>query len=125
MENSIGEGIARTITDTLKETGKAESIIGKEFKLGNFSVVPVISVSMGFGTGGGNTSGDSKGSGGGGGGALKVEPVAFLVANENEIKLLSVGKGKGLEAVFESMPSLIGKTGDVIKDILSDKQKSA
>ncbi|MFP4498895.1 MAG: GerW family sporulation protein [Vulcanimicrobiota bacterium] len=76
---------------------------------------------MGFGVGGSGKGAENTGSGGGGG--LKVEPIAFLVAAGNEVNLLSVGRGKGLEAVFENMPNMIDRTGSVIRDLMKNKDK--
>lgn len=117
----FGQNLTTTITGTFKEIAKPETIIGKEFKMGEIMVVPVISVHLGFGMGGGANKGPENEAGGGGGGGIKVEPVAFLVAHGNEVNLLSVGRGKGLEAVFENMPNLIDKTGTVLKELVSKK----
>lgn len=125
MNPDFAQEIAKIITQTFKEMAKTDTVIGKEFKLGEFTVVPVIKVHMGFGTGGGNsdTREEGKSSGGGGGGGLKIEPIAFLVAYGNEVNLLNLGKGKGLEAFFESMPSLVGETGAVIKNLMKKSEK--
>jgi uncharacterized spore protein YtfJ len=119
-QQSIAENITKTITDTLKDVAKTETVIGKPFQLGDFQVVPVMKVSMGFGTGGGagDSTKEGKGSGAGGGGGINIEPLAFLVAYGNEVDLLNLGKGKGLEAIFECMPTVIGEAGQAIKGIL-------
>ncbi len=124
-----GDNIPATISEVMEKLGRTETVIGKEFKMGEFTVVPVISVCMGFGMGRG--AGDQEkgtdGSGGGGGG-IKVQPVAFLVARENEVNLLSINRGKGLETIFESMPNIINVAGKTVKEIVAtgiDKAKNA
>ena len=52
------ETMLEKITSFMKSEAKTDTVIGKEFKLGEFSCIPVIRVGMGFGTGGGE--GDDK-----------------------------------------------------------------
>jgi len=57
-------------------------------------VIPISKVSFGFGSAGGEGKRGEEGGFGGGGGGAKIEPVAFLVVSEDEVKLLpATGKG--------------------------------
>lgn len=126
MKNTMAENIAKEITDTFKSLAKTETVIGKEFKVGNILVIPVIKVSLGFGVGGGGgeevKTEDKAGAGGGGGGGMAVEPIAFLVVSGNEVHLMNVGRKSNIEAIFDSMPELVSKTANVIKDIAISKK---
>ena len=110
MELHLEELLGK-ITDFMKSEANTETVVGKEFELGEFKCVPVIKVGMGFGSGGGagTESKGKKGEGMGAGAGIGIEPIGFLVTRENEISFLQAGKTRGLAAVFEKVPDLIEK----------------
>lgn len=103
------------ITEFLKSEAKTETIIGQQFKLGEFTCVPVMSVGLGFGGGGGEGKGNAKntgegeGTGAGGGAGIGMGPVGFLVTRGNEIQFIPIRSSKGLTAAFEKLPDLFEK----------------
>ncbi len=103
------------MTEFLRSEAKTETIIGQEFKLGEFTCVPVMSLGLGFGGGGGEGKGTSKsrdageGTGAGGGAGLGMGPVGFLVTRKEEIQFIPTRSSKGLSAAFEKMPGIIEK----------------
>lgn len=100
------------ITKFLKEEAKTDTVIGKQFQLGEFSCVPVIRIGMGFGSGGGEGDSPGKkgqGKGGGAGGGIGMEPIGFLVTRGGEISFLSARTSSGLSKAFEQVPELIEK----------------
>ncbi len=100
------------ITDFIKSEAKTETVVGKQFELGEFMCVPVIKVGIGFGSGGGEgteSKSKSHGEGVGAGAGVGIEPIGFLVTKGEEISFLSTGKSKGLAAAFEKVPDLIEK----------------
>lgn len=104
---SIAEELMKTLLEQLKVIANTDTIIGEAFQAGNVSIIPVSRISMGIGVGGGGQS--QQGEGVGGGGGVKVEPIAFLVVKDQNVSLLNVGKGKGLDALYEKVPELIDK----------------
>ena len=122
MENNLVEKLTEKITDTIKQMARPESVIGKPFKMNEYIIVPAVNVHFGFGSGGSNKETPEKADSAGGGGGVKVEPSAFLVAYGNEVNLLNLGKGKGLEAVFECMPSVLKQTGEALKDLMKNNE---
>ena len=110
MEMNFEELLSK-ITDFIQSEAKTDTVIGEQFKLGEFTCVPVIKVGIGFGSGGG--TGDApktgKGRGGGAGAGMGIEPIGFLVTREDQISLMDVGKSKGLSAAFEKVPDLFEK----------------
>jgi uncharacterized spore protein YtfJ len=103
------QDLISTIVEELKSMAKTEAIVGEPIKVNGKTIIPVIKISMGFGGGGGEDTSDKKGgTGGGGGGGIKVEPVAFIVADEAEVSLLPI-KPKSLDKVVEVVPELISK----------------
>ena len=110
MQANFDEVLTR-VTDFLKSEAKTETVIGKEFKLGEFTCVPVIRVGMGmgFGSGEGGDAKSVKGEGGGGGAGFGIEPMGFLVTHGAEISFVAAKTSKGLSAAFEKMPDILEK----------------
>ncbi len=114
--NYFNETIEK-ITEFLKTEAKTETIIGKEFKLGEFSCVPIMSVGLGFGGGGGEGKGkapdkskaEGEGFGGGAAAGIGINPVGFLVSKGSEIQFISAKTNKGLSAAFEKLPDVLDK----------------
>src|SRR6185295_17930608 len=115
--NNLNEMLGK-ITEFLKSEAKTETIIGQQFKLGEFTCVPVMSLGIGFGGGGGEGKGNAKnqgegeGTGAGGGAGMGMGPVGFLVTKGNQIQFIPTRSSKGLSAVFEKVPDLIEKFMD-------------
>jgi len=114
MNNNVND-IFGKITEFLKTEAKTETIIGEQFRLGEFTCVPVMSVGMGFGGGGGEGKGNNKkagegeGTGAGAGAGLGIGPVGFLVTKGTDIQFIPTSSSKGLSAAFEKLPGLMEK----------------
>src|SRR5690349_19286808 len=112
--NNLNEMLGK-ITEFLKSEAKTETIIGQQFKLGEFTCVPVMSVGLGFGGGGGEGKGAAKnskegeGTGAGGGAGMGMGPVGFLVTKGSDIQFIPTRSSKGLSAAFEKLPDLMEK----------------
>jgi uncharacterized spore protein YtfJ len=113
---SITEELMKSLLDQLKVIATTETIVGEAFQVGDVSIIPVSRISMGIGVGGGGQSQQAEGVGGGGG--VKVEPIAFLVVKDHSVSLLNVGRGKGLDALYEKVPELIDKVVENISERL-------
>lgn len=109
------EATVKELTDFLKTEAKTETVIGQAFQLGQFNCVPVIKFGMGLGYGGGEGKGNAPGKGqgegigGGAGGGMGVEPIGFLVTNNDEISFIPTRTSRGLSAAFEKVPDLLEK----------------
>ncbi|TND01479.1 MAG: Sporulation protein YtfJ [Bacteroidetes bacterium] len=99
------------LTEFLKNEVKTETIIGKEFQLGEFRCIPVIGIGMGFGAGGGEGTQASKGSGAGvgGGAGVGMGPIGFLATRDGQIQFIPTRSSKGLAAAFEKLPDILDK----------------
>ena len=105
------EDILGKITDFMKTEANTETVVGKEFQLGEFKCVPVVKIGMGFGSAGGEGSEakDKKGEGVGAGAGMGIEPIGFLATKGDEISFIEAGRSHGLSAAFEKVPDLIEK----------------
>ncbi len=98
------EKLADTLLEKLKGISKAETIIGEPINANGTTVIPVSKVSLGFGMGQRNGKADMEGSGGG----VSLEPVAFLVISDKEVKLLPVNQETStMNKVVELIPEVI------------------
>jgi len=109
MANKITELISSIIGE-LKQIATTETIIGEATKLGDKMVVPVSRVTVGFGAGGGESETKDKeaGFGGGGGGGVRVEPVGFIVIDDDKVSFLPTKPGR-FEGLIDSIPGVIEK----------------
>ena len=103
------EEVLTQVTDFLKSETTTETVVGKEFTLGEFTCVPVIRVGLGFGYGGGEDAKQAHGGGSGAGAAVGIEPLGFLATRGAEISFIPSKSSKGLSAAFEKMPDMLEK----------------
>ena len=110
MKTNVEEMI-KGMTEFLKNEAKTETIIGKEFKLGEFNCVPVMAVGMGVGGGEGvgNTAKHTEGEGGLGGAGMGLTPIGFLVSHNSDIQFITVHGPSALNTIFEKLPDLLSK----------------
>jgi uncharacterized spore protein YtfJ len=107
------ENVAAVLLDKLKNIAQTDTVVGKPIVVEGATLVPVSRVSLGFGLGGAGSKADMGGSGGG----LSVEPIAFIVVQGQETKIVSLSKDK----------NLVSKVVDLVPDVLAlirkDKDK--
>lgn len=111
MTNNNLNELLEKFTEFLKNEAKTETVIGKEFMLGEFKCVPVIGVGFGFGAGGGEGTNPKSGAGSGvgGGAGIGMGPLGFLVSRGDQIQFIPTRQSKGLSAAFEKVPELLEK----------------
>ncbi|MDR1759236.1 MAG: sporulation protein [Fibrobacter sp.] len=102
--------LAETLLEKLRWIAQAETVIGKPIQAGSATVIPVSRVSLGFGIGGRTNKGESSASGGG----ASVDPVAFLVINGEDVRIVPIQKDN----------SIVAKVADLVPDIVSSFKKN-
>ncbi len=110
------EALLDKVSEHVKSLASTETVLGEEFKLGEFTCRPVIKVGTGFGSGvGSGTDPKSKnqGSGGGAGAGIGVVPLGFLVAKGDEISFIPSDKKTALSALFDKVPDLVDKIAEM------------
>jgi uncharacterized spore protein YtfJ len=107
LESIIGE---------LKHIADTETIVGKPVVLGRKTVVPVSRIMVGFGVGGGVEASAKKGEGfgGAGGGGVRVEPVGFIVLDDDRVSFLPSRPGK-FDELIDAIPNVLTKFKGVTK----------
>jgi uncharacterized spore protein YtfJ len=108
--NNLNETI-KSISDFLKSETKTETIIGQQFKLGEFTCIPVMSV--GIGIGGAEGEGklkqkrDGEATGTGGAGGAGITPLGFLATRGEKIEFIPTKTSRALNTAFEKIPELL------------------
>lgn len=128
-KHPINEMMASTI-QKVRELVDANTIIGEPIMAGNVTLIPVSKLSFGFGTGG--TEFGAKNPkpehtmsfGGGGGAGVKITPVAFLIVNGDNVKLLPMAAPADttLDRVVDLVPDLVDKVSSFL-DKKTDKSE--
>lgn len=123
------EGIMDSALRNIKEMVDVNTIVGSPVTCDDGTVIiPVSRVSFGFGAGGSEfgkpgvaEDGIRANFGGGSGAGVSINPVAFLVVCNGEVKMLTLGEsGSALDKVVEMIPEVITK----FKNIKPSKKSS-
>lgn len=97
------------------------------------TVIPISKVTFGFGAGGSQFSAkpsvkeeDGALFGGGSGGGVSISPVAFLIVNSEQIKLLPVKSASTTtDKLIDLVPELINKFNKIANEIIDKKAASS
>ena len=121
--NSI-QSIMATTLETIKNAIDSNTIIGNPIKADKSVIVPISKVTIGFGIGGGEYSKnsikckdvDNTNFAGGSGGAITISPVAFVVVEKGETRLISMEDNVNLvDNIMTITPKLIDKLQRIIR----------
>lgn len=127
------EGLMKTTMSSLKEMVDVNTIIGDPVQSPDgLVIIPVSKISFGFASGGtefnkDNDNNDQQSTakgfpfGGGSGAGVSVQPVGFIVAGNNHIKLLTVDEGNtALSNLFDFMTKLT----DSIQQVMNKNKQN-
>lgn len=120
MDHHPIESLMKTAMENLKEMVDVNKIVGDAVETPDGSVIiPISRVSFGFAAGGtefeqqpaGNNHNNNKQAelpfGGGSGGGVSVQPVAFLVAGQGQVRLLPVDRHAMLDRLIDIAPQVL------------------
>jgi sporulation protein YtfJ len=107
----------------IHELSDADTVIGNPITAGDgITIIPVSKVSYGFAAGGSDlpTKSEKTYFGGGSGAGITIAPLAFIVVNKSDVKMLQITEEQSTAAgAIAAIPELIGK----IKDMFGKKKK--
>jgi uncharacterized spore protein YtfJ len=110
------EGLLDKLSGHVKDLANTETILGEEFKIGEFTCRPVIKVGTGYGSGAGegdDPKGKNKGGGGGAGAAIGITPLGFLTTKGDEIFFIPSEKKTAISSLMEKVPDLVEKVAEM------------
>ncbi len=131
------QSLMETTFDTIKGSIDANTIIGDPIQTDNTVVVPISKVTIGFGIGGGEYSkgydkskvkekreeAEDNNFAGGSAGAISIQPVAFVVVENGQTRLMSLDNNINMvDNILAVTPKVIEKIQNLSKK--TDKNKS-
>lgn len=122
------EGLMVTAMESIKDMVDVNTIIGEPIETtNNIIIIPISKVNFGFASGGSefNTEtldGYSKKEkeeeiiyklpfGGGSGAAVSISPIAFLIVQDSNVKLLPIEHASTIDKLLDYMPDIVDKIG--------------
>lgn len=141
MEEHPIEGLMLAAMDSIRDMIEVDTIIGDTIQVQeNVNIIPISKVSFGFAAGGSEFKGESiedykrredeenisyrNPFGGGSGAGVSIKPVAFLVVQRENVKLLPVEHNCTIDRIIDYMPELCEKAEKLMdKLIKKDENK--
>lgn len=135
------EGLMLTAMNSISEMVDVNTIIGEPIEtMNNIMIIPISKVGFGFAAGGSEFKPEAineynrrdKNSeeiqyklpfGGGSGAGVSISPVAFLVVQDDNVKLISVNHSSAVDKLLDYVPDLIEKANAMLNKKMGDKEK--
>ena len=134
------EGLMATAMNSIQDMIDVNTIIGEPIEtVNNIVIIPISKVSFGFAAGGSEFKGETIDEykkvekeeqiqyrlpfGGGSGAGVTINPVAFLVIQPNNIKLMPVNHSSSIDKLLDYVPDLMDKTNNMMNRIVSNKKE--
>ena len=128
-ENPI-QGLMNTTMSSIKDMVDVNTIIGKPIETKNGVIIPLSKVTFGFASGGSEFNSETIDNynkkekeesieyklpfGGGSGAAVNISPIAFLVVQNENVKLLPVEHTSSVDKLLDYVPDVMEKANDLI-----------
>jgi len=134
------EGLMTTAMNSIKEMVDVNTIIGEPIETSNnIIIIPISKVGFGFASGGSEFKEETVDEytkkdkdeqiqyklpfGGGSGAGVSISPVAFLVIQSNNVKLLPVNHSSAIDRLLDYVPDLIEKTNIMLNKQMANKKE--
>lgn len=125
------EGLMITAMNSIQDMVDVNTIIGEPIETSNnVVIIPISKVSFGFAAGGSEFKGETVNEysrkeeeeqvqyrlpfGGGSGAGVNINPIAFLVVQSGNVKLLPVNHSSAVDKLLDYMPDAIEKVNSLI-----------
>lgn len=134
------ENLMLTAMNSIKDMIDVDTIIGEPIETSNNTVIiPISKVGFGFAAGGSEFRGETVDEytkrdkeeaiqyrlpfGGGSGAGVSISPVAFLVVQPNNVKLLPVEHCSSIDRILDYVPDLIEKANGILNKTMQNKKE--
>lgn len=122
------QGMMATAMQSIKEMVDVNTIVGTPVETKDGTVIiPISKVSFGFAAGGSDIPSkkdfkEDKNFGGGSGAGVSIQPVAFMVVAEGQIKLLPVNTSENpVDKLVDYIPDAVEKITNLVKNNKKEK----
>ena len=125
--NQLGNMMNNTM-ENIRQMVDVNTIIGEPVVCPDGTVIiPVSKVSYGFASGGSDLPAKANPNkdyfGGGAGAGVTIQPVAFLVVNNGNVKMLNMEFDGAMDRVISMIPDAADKISELIKKLKKDDKK--
>lgn len=134
------EGLMITAMNSIQDMVDVNTIIGEPIETSNnIVIIPISKVSFGFAAGGSEFKGETIDEytkkdkeeaiqyrlpfGGGSGAGVTINPIAFLVIQSNNVKLMPVNHTSSLDKLLDYVPDLIEKTNSMMNRCMQNRKE--
>lgn len=134
------EGLMLTAMNSIRDMVDVNTIIGEPIETSNnIIIIPISKVGFGFASGGSEFNMETINEytkkdkdeqiqyklpfGGGSGAGVSINPVAFLVIQGSNVKLLPVNHSSTLDRLLDYVPDLIEKTNNILNKQMNNKKE--
>lgn len=138
MEEHPIEGLMTTAMNSIKDMVDVNTIIGEPIETtNNIVIIPISKVTFGFAAGGSEFTNETITEhnknekeekisyhlpfGGGSGAGVTINPVSFIVIEENNVKVLPVTHTSSVDKLLDYVPDLMEKLNKMMDKYLSNK----
>lgn len=116
--------------DKIRDMVDVQTIIGDPITVSDqVTIIPVSKVSYGFASGGSDLPAKANPKdlfGGGAGAGVSIQPVAFLVVQEDGVRLLQMDEGSdALSSAIRSVPEVVDRISSLIRKPNSKNKEKA
>ena len=133
------ESLMTTAMNSIQDMIDVNTIIGEPIETANnIVIIPISKVSFGFAAGGSEFKGETIDEykkvekeeqiqyrlpfGGGSGAGVTINPIAFLVIQSDNVKLMPVNHSSNVDKLLDYVPDLIEKTNNILNSCIENKR---
>ena len=134
------ENLMITAMNSIQNMVDVNTIVGEPIQsMNGITIIPISKVSFGFAAGGSEFTGETIKQyrmkdkdeeieyklpfGGGAGAGVSINPVAFLVVQGDNVKLMPVDHQSCIDRLIDYVPDLMEKTNNMMNRIVSNKKE--
>lgn len=132
------EGLMTTAMNSIQDMIDVDTIIGDPIQTANnVVIIPISKVSFGFAAGGSEFKGETINEysrkdkdeeiqyrlpfGGGSGAGVSINPIAFLIIQEERVRLLPVSHASTIDKLIDYVPDIIEKANNILENKICKK----
>ena len=118
MKETPVNKIMENTLEKMREMVDVSTIIGEPMVTGETTLIPVSKVSYGFTSGGTDLPSKSTAElfGGGGGGGITISPVAFIVIQNDKVRLMQIDNyTSSADRAISMIPELVDQVSQLLK----------